>query len=303
MLAEVMEYLDLKNRSLIIDATLGLGGHSEAILSSDDFTGKIIGIDQDQSHLDFAKKRLEKFGDRFEAVKMNFSELGEYLDEQGIKFDGILFDLGLASPHLDMPERGFSFQQDALLDMRMDLDGELTAAEIVNEYSENQLTDIFHKYGEEKLGRRIARTIVEDRGQDRIETTTQLAELIKSVYKSVGFYRSKRHPATKVFQALRIAVNDELGVLEKALVDVVDRIEPGGRILVISYHSLEDRMVKHMFRREANPCTCPPKLPICACGKMPTLKLVTRKAVNPAQEEVDANPRARSARLRVGEAL
>ena len=297
---EVLRYLDLSNRGLIIDATLGLGGHSEAILESKEFKGKILGIDQDQSHLDFAKEGLKKYGDRFTAVKANFSELEQLINTREIKFDGILFDLGIASPHLDLPERGFSYQSDGPLDMRMDRAKEMTAAEIINNFSADALRKIFRDYGEEPLSGPIVNRIAEERRRNEIKTTGQLAAIIEQVYAGHFRKRSIKHPATKVFQALRIAVNDEMRVLEKALDAAIAHIEENGRIIVISYHSLEDRIVKTKFREAANPCACPPKLPYCACSKKPQLRILNRKPIIPGDSEIILNPRSRSAKMRVG---
>lgn len=302
LLREVLEALDLSHRKVIVDATLGLGGHSLGIFQQQEFSGTILGIDQDVHHLEFAKKRLVAFERRLTLIHSNFAELST-LDDQLPKFDGILFDLGIASPHLDMPERGFSFQHEAPLDMRMDLRNPMTAARILSESPEQQLSQIFREFGEESLARLIARRVVESRREKPLQTTTQLAELVREVYRRRGFYDSRKHPATKVFQALRIAVNDELGALSKALDTTIKRIQPGGRIVVISYHSLEDRMVKDMFRKAANPCICPPKLPVCACGLKPTLRILTKKPTIPSDEEVASNPRARSAKMRVAEKI
>jgi 16S rRNA (cytosine1402-N4)-methyltransferase len=302
LLDESLEFLDLSKRSSIIDATLGLGGHTEKILSSKEFSGKVFGLDQDQTHLDFAKERLKKFGDRFVPVHGNFGNLESLLEEQSISYDGILFDLGVASPHLDLAARGFSFHEDGPLDMRMDKTSEHTAADIVKNYEQEELAQIFWRYGDEPMSRAIARAICEDRVDTPFEITTQLAELIVSVYRS-SRKRTAKHPATRVFQALRIAVNDELNVLDRSLDAVIGSIEKGGRIVVISYHSLEDRMVKRRFRQEANPCVCPPKQPICTCGKEARLRIITRKVVVPSDEEIERNPRARSAKMRVAEKI
>ena len=298
---EVLRYLDLSNRGFIIDATLGLGGHSEAILESNEFKGNILGIDQDQSHLDFAGERLKKYADRFTAVKANFSELEQLINTRKIKFDGIIFDLGIASPHLDLPERGFSYQSDGPLDMRMDRAKEMTAAEIINNFSADALRKIFRNYGEETLSGPIVNRIAEERRRNEIKTTGQLAAIIEQVYAWHFRKKSYKHPATKIFQALRIAVNDEMRVLEKALDAAIAHIEENGRIIVISYHSLEDRIVKTKFREAANPCACPPKLPYCACSKKPQLRILNRKPIIPGDSEIILNPRSRSAKMRVGE--
>jgi len=299
LLSEVLHFFDLPQRKLIIDATLGLGGHTKAILMEPTFSGKVIGIDQDQSHLQEAKRNLQDVSARFFPVNMNFGELRFFLEREGIVFDGILFDLGVASPHFDVAERGFSYQAEGPLDMRMNQNQDLMAEHIVNGWDEEELAHIFYEYGEEPLARKIAQAIVQTRSSTEYKKTTQLKDLIVDVYRSAGFYSSKKNPATKVFQALRIAVNDELRVLEEALKTSIELISPGGRILIISYHSLEDRMVKDFFKSAENPCICPPKLPICACGRKPLLRILTKKAVVPSEEEIRKNPRARSAKLRV----
>lgn len=302
LLHEALEALNLSHRKVIVDATLGLGGHSLAMVQHPDFAGSIVGIDQDESHLAVAQKRLRPFANRLTLIHANFSEL-PHLKSQLPTFDGILFDLGIASPHLDIPERGFSFQHDAPLDMRMNQQQPMTAARILSESSEQHLAEIFRDFGEESLARLIARRIVETRKEHPLRSTTQLADLVREVYRRRGYYDSRKHPATKVFQALRIAVNQELEVLSRALEASIDLIESGGRIVVISYHSLEDRLVKDLFRKAANPCICPPKLPVCACGRKPTLRILTKKPVVPSEKEVDLNPRARSAKMRVAEKL
>ncbi|MGE3278637.1 MAG: 16S rRNA (cytosine(1402)-N(4))-methyltransferase RsmH [Candidatus Altimarinota bacterium] len=303
LLPEVLRFFDLPHRSLILDATLGLGGHSKAILMDPTFSGRVIGIDQDQSHLQVAKKNLQDLDSRFRGVHMNFGELRHFLERESVPFDGILFDLGVASPHFDTAERGFSYQTEGPLDMRMNREQELTAGQIVNTWEDDQLTHIFYVYGEEALSRKISQAIVRPRLHSVYKNTTQLKDLIVDVYRSAGFYSSKKNPATKVFQALRIAVNDELRVLEEALKTSLEFIQPGGRIIVISYHSLEDRMVKDFFKSAENPCICPPKLPICACGRKPLLRILTKKPVVPTEEEVRTNPRARSAKMRVAEKI
>jgi 16S rRNA (cytosine1402-N4)-methyltransferase len=303
LLPEVLHWFDLPHRKTIIDATLGLGGHTQAVLSKKDFTGKVIGIDQDLTHLNEAQKNLKAYSDRFSAVHMNFGDLRTYFEKENTSFDGILFDLGVASPHFDIADRGFSYQSKGPLDMRMDQSRPLTAENLLMESSEEELARIFFEYGEESLGKRIARRIVTQRNTNPLKDTLQLKELITDVYRSAGYYSSKKNPATKVFQALRIAVNDELKVLEEAIRAAVDTIQPGGRILLISYHSLEDRLVKQFFKMAENPCVCPPKLPVCACGRKPTLRILTKKAIIPSDEEISSNPRARSAKLRVAERM
>ncbi|MDP2691074.1 MAG: 16S rRNA (cytosine(1402)-N(4))-methyltransferase RsmH [bacterium] len=303
LLPSVLDSFDLPHRKVIIDATLGLGGHAEGIFRSSEFAGSVIGVDQDASHLSFAQNRLAAFSDRFQSYQKNFSELRDFCEFHDLSFDGILFDLGIASPHLDFPERGFSFQASGPLDMRMDPQQNLTAQTILDEWPENELVRIFSTFGEEPLAQPIARQIVQSRTDSPLTTTTQLAELVSRTYRS--FYRkaSVKHPATKVFQALRIAVNRELEVLETALKAAVDLIQPGGRILVISYHSLEDRLVKQVFKDAAHPCVCPPKLPVCACGRKPLVRIITKKPIEPSEEEIKKNARARSAKMRVVERI
>lgn len=302
LLHPVLDSLELPHRSHIIDATLGLGGHTKAMFESENFSGQILGIDQDPKHLHEATERLRDYKDRFIPCHGNFSELKSLSESQQFSFDGILFDLGVASPHFDDPLRGFSLHEEGPLDMRMNPESSTTAADLINTLPEEELAQIFWRFGDEPKSRAIARAICEDRVEKPFLTTTQVSDLAVSVYRS-SRKRSPRHPATKVFQALRIAVNDELNVLDTALDVAIDLIEPGGRILVISYHSLEDRMVKRRFRQEANPCLCPPKQPICTCGKVARLRIITRKAIVPSEEEIEKNPRARSAKMRVAERI
>lgn len=300
LLKEVLDQLQLSERTVIIDATLGLGGHSEAILQDVHFSGNVIGIDQDESHLKFARERLHDFGDRFTAWHANFARLAELTQEQAVSFDGILFDLGVASPHFDDPQRGFSLHEEGPLDMRMDPSGGKTAADVLRLESERDLAYILRVYGDEPLARQISRSLKQQ--LENINTTTALAELVAAEYHK-RHRKSSRHPATRTFQALRIAVNEEMQVLEQAIDQAIEQISPGGRIVVISYHSLEDRLVKHAFRKAANPCTCPAKQPICTCGLTPQLEIITRKPILPSEEEVAMNPRARSAKMRVAQKI
>ena len=303
LLDEVIDWFDLRKRRSIIDATLGLGGHSAAIFEHPEFGGTVIGIDQDQSHLDKATQNLKVFSDRFRPESMNFSDLETFLVDHDIHFDAVLFDLGVASPHLDFPERGFSFQHDGPLDMRMDQRGPLTAEIILNTYGTDTLTFIFRNYGEERLAPKIARAIIRERFLKPFRRTLPLAELIVEVYRRSGLRSSHKHPATKVFQALRIAVNAELEALQKALLAALDHIDSGGRIIVISYHSLEDRIVKQFFQQAVKPCVCPPQLPVCACQKKPRLRILTKRPIVPSEQEIRSNPRARSAKMRVAEKI
>ncbi|MDP3976249.1 MAG: 16S rRNA (cytosine(1402)-N(4))-methyltransferase RsmH [bacterium] len=303
MQSEVIRCLDLVKRKIIIDATLGLGGHSRAILSSPGFVGSIVGLDHDTSHLNFARENLREFSDRFHGYYLNFRHLADFVQREKINFDGILFDLGVASPHLDEGERGFSYQQDGPLDMRMDRTKGKTAAELVNSLSSAELVHIFKNYGEEPRATAIAEAILLSRSRQPIATTAQLSQLVEGVYRKTGFHGSRKHPATRAFQALRIAVNEELSALDLALQSAISLIAPGGRIVVISYHSLEDRLVKLAFRKAAFPCVCPPKIPVCACGKLPALRILTPRPILPGEDEIRLNPRARSAKLRVAEKL
>lgn len=302
LLDECIEYLNIKPDGVYVDGTLGLGGHSEAILRHLT-TGRLIGIDRDENAIAYASNRLKPFGDRFTPYKANFAEIGTVLDALGIaKVDGMMFDLGVSSPQLDDAKRGFSYMQDAPLDMRMDAQSPLTASEIVNTWPEGELKRILSVYGEERYSGRIAAAICEQRERQPIESTAQLAQIIRQAMPAAAL-REKQHPAKRSFQAIRIAVNDELGSLEQMLQQAENRLAPGGRLLVISFHSLEDRMVKEAIRSREDGCTCPKEFPVCVCGFVPTLKSVTRKPVMPTEQEVEENPRARSARLRIAERI
>ena len=283
-----------------VDGTLGLGGHSYEIASRLT-TGQLIGIDRDLTAIERAGKRLEPFKERVKLVHGNFSDTVAILDSLGIDaVDGMLFDLGVSSPQLDESERGFSYMQDAPLDMRMDQTGALSAHEIVNSYSEAQLNRIFWDYGEERYARRISAAIIKAREQKPIETTFELVDIIKSALPAAAL-REKQHPAKRCFQAIRIAVNDELGAISALIDTAPDKLKVGGRLCVISFHSLEDRIVKSGIAARENGCTCPREAPICTCGFVKTLKSVYRKPILPGQDEIERNPRARSAKLRVAE--
>ncbi len=302
LLDECIQYLNTKPDGVYVDGTLGLGGHSEAILRHLD-GGRLIGIDRDENAIAYAAERLKPFGDRATLVKGNFADIGDILDRLGIeRVDGMLFDLGVSSPQLDDARRGFSYTKDAPLDMRMDESAPLTAFDVVNTWSEAELRDILWRYGEERYAGRIAATIVSQRERHTIETTAQLADIIRAAMPAAAL-REKQHPAKRSFQAIRIAVNDELGSLEQMLQQAENRLAPGGRLLVISFHSLEDRRVKEAIRAREDGCTCPPEFPVCVCGFVPTLRSVTRKPVMPTEEEIRENPRARSARLRIAERI
>ena len=300
LLDECIRYLNIKPDGIYVDGTLGMGGHSEAIASRLT-TGRLIAIDRDDRALAYAGDRLARFGARVTLLKGNFSDLGALLDSAGVETaDGMLFDLGVSSPQLDNAERGFSYSQDAPLDMRMDETASLTAREIVNEWSESELRSIFWRYGEERYAGRIAAAIVERREEAPLRTTGELVDIIRKTMPAAAL-REKQHPAKRCFQALRIAVNDELGSLERMLEQAPDRLAPGGRLLVISFHSLEDRIVKEAIRKRENGCTCPKEFPVCTCGFVQSLRSVTRKPVTPSQKETERNPRARSAHLRIAE--
>lgn len=301
LLDECIKYLNIKPDGVYVDGTLGLGGHSEAILEKLTAGGTLISIDRDDRALEFAGKRLARFGSQSVRVKGNFGDVADILDELGLpQVDGMMFDLGVSSPQLDNPERGFSYMHDAPLDMRMDERAPLTARDILNSWSEAELRSILWRYGEERYSGRIAAAIVARRAEKPLETTGELVDVIRSAMPAAAL-REKQHPAKRSFQAVRIAVNDELGSLSRMLETSVDRLKPGGRLLVISFHSLEDRMVKEMIRGREAGCTCPKDFPVCTCGFVKTLKSVTRKPVSPAREEMERNPRARSARLRIAE--
>ncbi len=300
LLQECVRYLDIDPAGIYVDGTLGMGGHAEAVLEKLG-GGMLIGIDRDDRALAFARERLARFGGKARLVKGSFGDLGQILDSLGIgKVNGMLFDLGVSSPQLDDKARGFSYMQDAPLDMRMDETAPLTARDVLNTYSEAELRSIFWRYGEERYAGRIAAAVVAARESVPVETTGQFVDIIRSTMPAAAL-REKQHPAKRCFQAVRIEVNDELGQLERMLDQAPDRLETGGRLLVISFHSLEDRLVKEAIRKRENGCTCPPDFPVCTCGFVKTLKSVTRKPVVPDGEELARNPRARSARLRIAE--
>lgn len=301
LLWECIEGLNIRPDGVYVDGTLGGAGHSSRIAERLT-TGKLIGIDRDETALSAAGERLKPFGERVTLVKSNFERLGEILDELGIdRVDGMLFDLGVSSPQLDDAQRGFSYMADAPLDMRMDRSSKLSASEVVNEWSEAELKRILFTYGEERYAPRIAQAIVRERGRKPIETTLELADIIRSAMPSAA-KKEKQHPAKRSFQAIRIAVNDELGAVERMLNTAPDRLKPGGRLCVISFHSLEDRLVKQAIHKRVDGCTCPKDFPVCVCGFRQTLKTVGG-VVTAGEEELTRNPRARSAKLRVAERI
>ena len=300
LLRECIENLNIRPDGIYLDGTLGLGGHSFEIASRLT-SGRLIGIDRDETAIARAGRRLAPFAERVTLVHGNFSDACDILDELGIEgVDGMLFDLGVSSPQLDEAERGFSYMQDAPLDMRMDSSAALTAYEVVNSWPEERLNRIFWDYGEERYARRITAAIARAREQKPIETTMELVALIKSALPAQAL-REKQHPAKRSFQAIRIAVNDELGEVERMIATAPDKLNPGGRLCVISFHSLEDRIVKSGIAARENGCTCPREAPVCTCGFVRTLRSVSRKPILPSEEEIERNPRARSAKLRVAE--
>lgn len=301
MLREAVEFLMPRPGGLYIDGTVGGGGHAEEILRRSGPDGILIGLDRDNDAVVKSRERLAGFGSRAIVIHADFGDLEAVLTGLGYKAaDGVLLDLGVSWFQLKNPERGFSFMMDGPLDMRMDRDIPRTAADLVNELSTDELRHIIREYGEEPLAGTIARALVSARKKRPITRTKQLAEIIEQVFPK---RRWRIHPATRTFQALRIAVNDELGSLRKGLDAGVSVLKPGGRIVVISFHSLEDRIVKQAFAAAMRPCVCPPRMPVCACGRKPLLKSVTRKLVLPAPEEVSVNPAARSAKLRAAEKI
>lgn len=299
---ESIDALMIKPEGIYVDGTLGGGGHSEGILSCCDST-RLIGIDRDQEAIRAAADRLGKFGDRVTLVNRNFCEIKSILSELNInKIDGAVLDLGVSSYQLDNAERGFSYMHDAALDMRMNQNDKKSAYDVINSYSCEELTRIFYEYGEEKWSKRIAEFICERRAEQPVETTFELVDIIKAAIPKKARLDGG-HPAKRVFQAIRIEVNNELNVLEKAVEDFVDCLKPGGRIAIITFHSLEDRIVKNTFRRLAKGCTCPKEFPVCMCGNVPKLKLVSGKPVLPGKDELDNNSRAKSAKLRTAEKI
>ena len=303
MPAEVLEYLSPRPGGVYVDGTLGGAGHARLILEATSPDGMLIGFDRDPAALEVARERLASFGERFRPVPGNFSEMGRVLAELGVDgVDGFLLDVGVSSHQLDTAERGFSFLTDAPLDMRMNTLVPGTAADLVNDLDEHELARIIKEYGEERWARRIASFIVKARVDGPIERTLQLVDIIKGAIPR-GAWEERIHPATRTFQALRIAVNDELGSLERGLESALGLLRPGGRGVVISFHSLEDRIVKTMFRRYAQGCTCPKELPRCVCGGVPRLRILTGRPVVAGDVEVAENPRARSAKLRAAEKL
>ncbi len=301
---EVIEMLQPAAGSLQIDATVGGGGHTERILEASDPDGRLLGLDADGAAIARVAQRLERFGDRLVLRQANFRELGAVAPAAGFgAVDGLLFDLGLSSFQLADTERGFGFRAGGPLDMRFDATRGVSAAELLVTLDATELTALFRRFGEEPFAPRIARAIVEARRSAPITTAEELAALVERVAPRTAPGRRRIHPATRVFQALRIAVNEELDALSEALAAAVDLLRPGGRLVVLSYHSLEDRIVKRFLDAERKGCICPPSVPVCVCGRTPRLRLVTRPSLTPTDAEIAANPRARSARLRAAERI
>ena len=302
LLEECIERLAIKPDGIYVDGTLGGAGHSSRIAAKLT-TGRLIGIDRDNVALEAAAERLRPFEDRVTLVHANFCDMDQALQELGIdKVDGILLDLGVSSPQLDDGQRGFSYMTDAPLDMRMNGEDTRDARQIVNTWSYEELKRILYDYGEERFAPRIAAAICRRREQAPIETTLELVDVIKSAMPASAL-REKQHPAKRSFQAIRIAVNDELGAVETVMKKAVPLLNPGGRLAVITFHSLEDRIVKNAMAEAAKGCTCPPSFPVCVCGKKPQVRIVTRKPIVSGEEELERNPRARSAKLRICEKL
>lgn len=301
LLQECIDALNIRPDGIYLDGTLGGAGHSSQIARRLTEGGRLIGVDRDRTALAAAKERLAPYADRVTLVHSNFAEIDAILDSLGIPaVDGMLFDLGVSSPQLDDASRGFSYMADAPLDMRMDKDDVLTAGEVVNTWPQGELRRILYDYGEERYAAQIAAAICRAREKAPVETTLELVDIIRSAMPAQAL-REKQHPAKRSFQAIRIAVNDELGAVSRMMQAAVGRLNPGGRLAVITFHSLEDRIVKRELQALATGCTCPPEFPVCVCGKKPQVRLVTRKPVTAGGAELEENPRARSAKLRVAE--
>ncbi len=300
LLNETVDGLNINPDGIYVDGTMGGGGHSREILKRLN-QGKLIGFDRDMTAINVCRERLSEFGERVEFVNRNFFEIKDVLSEMGIEsIDGAVLDLGVSSYQLDTASRGFSYQHDAPLDMRMNESDPVSAKDIVNSYSEEQLADIIWRYGEDRWSKRIAQFIVAEREKEEILTTGRLVDIIKKAVPK-GARQDGPHPAKRTFQAIRIEVNSELAGLEKAVRDFIDVLAPGGRLSIITFHSLEDRIVKNVFAEMARGCTCPPEIPICICGKKSAGKVITKKGIAASDEELENNPRARSAHLRIFE--
>ena len=301
LLKETVDGLNVRPDGIYVDATLGGGGHAYEVCSRLSDKGRFIGIDQDADAIEAAGKRLEGFGEKVTIIRSNYRDMKPQLHKTGIdKVDGIVVDLGVSSYQLDTAERGFSYRVDAPLDMRMDQRQRMTARDIVNDYSESELYRVIRDYGEDRFAKNIAKHIVAEREKNPIETTGQLNEIIRHAI-PMKIQKTAGHPSKRTFQAIRIELNHELDVLKDSLDDMIDMLNPGGRICIITFHSLEDRIVKSAFRKNENPCTCPSDFPVCVCGKVSKGKVITRKPILPSVEELESNSRSKSAKLRIFE--
>ena len=301
LLHETVDGLNVRPDGTYVDATLGGGGHAYEVCSRLSDKGRFIGIDQDADAIEAAGKRLEGFGEKVTIIRSNYRDMKPELQKRGIdSVDGIVLDLGVSSYQLDTAERGFSYRADAPLDMRMDQRQKMTARDIVNDYSEMELYRVIRDYGEDRFAKNIAKHIVAERGKHPIETTGQLNEIISHAI-PMKIRKTSGHPSKRTFQAIRIELNHELDVLKNSLDDMIDLLNPGGRLCIITFHSLEDRIVKGAFRKNEHPCTCPPDFPVCVCGKVSKGKVITRKPILPTKEEQEYNSRSKSAKLRIFE--
>lgn len=301
LLEETVNGLNIKPDGIYVDGTLGGGGHAFEVCTRLNDKGSIVGIDQDEAAIEAAGIRLKDFGDKVTIVRSNYCEMKSRLHELGIdKVDGIVLDLGVSSYQLDTPERGFSYREDAPLDMRMDRRQKMTARDIVNDYSEMDLYRVIRDYGEDKFAKNIARHIVAEREKRSIETTGELTEIIRHAI-PMKYQKKSGHPAKRTFQAIRIELNRELDVLRESLDDMIEILNPGGRLCIITFHSLEDRIVKSAFRKNENPCTCPSHFPVCVCGNVSKGRIITKKPILPSEEEMESNSRSKSAKLRIFE--
>ena len=301
LLNETIDGLNIKPDGIYVDGTLGGGGHAYEVCRRLGEKGSIVGIDQDAAAIEAASARLKDFGEKVTIVRSNYCDMKSKLHELGIdKVDGIVLDLGVSSYQLDTAERGFSYRDDAPLDMRMDTRQKMTARDIVNDYTEADLYRVIRDYGEDKFAKNIAKHIVQARAVKPVETTAELSEIIRASI-PMKFQKKSGHPAKRTFQAIRIELNRELDVLRDSLDDMIDLLNPGGRLCIITFHSLEDRIVKSAFRKNENPCTCPPDFPVCVCGKKSKGSIITKKPILPSEEELEYNSRSKSAKLRIFE--
>ena len=301
LLNETIDGLNIKPDGIYVDGTLGGGGHAYEVCRRLGEKGSIVGIDQDAAAIEAASARLKDFGEKVTIVRSNYCDMKSNLHELGIdKVDGIVLDLGVSSYQLDTAERGFSYREDAPLDMRMDTRQKMTARDIVNDYTEADLYRVIRDYGEDKFAKNIAKHIVQARAVKPVETTAELSEIIRASI-PMKFQKKSGHPAKRTFQAIRIELNRELDVLRDSLDDMIDLLNPGGRLCIITFHSLEDRIVKSAFRKNENPCTCPPDFPVCVCGKKSKGSIITKKPILPSEEELEYNSRSKSAKLRIFE--